>query len=129
MDFDVDGARFLLHARLERNHIERPRGAGKIQERLATGIGYLMLHTLERMYTWETMQKVMSIYFARWKFKHPQPEDFFAVLDEVTGSAALPVARYVLASSSNRSRTMTDASVDAAGFEKSTCFRIASMVA
>jgi hypothetical protein len=45
----------------------------------------LMLHTLERMYTWEVMQRVMSIYFAKWKFKHPTPQDFFAVLDEVTG--------------------------------------------
>ena len=45
----------------------------------------LMLHTLERMYTWEVMQKALSIFFARWKYKHPTPEDFFAVIDEVTG--------------------------------------------
>lgn len=45
----------------------------------------LMLHTLERMHTWEVMQKALSIFFARWKFKHPQPQDFFAVIDEVTG--------------------------------------------
>lgn len=45
----------------------------------------LMLHTLERMHTWEVMQRVFSVYFARWKFQHPRPEDFFAVLNEVTG--------------------------------------------
>jgi hypothetical protein len=45
----------------------------------------LMLHTLERMHTWEVMQKVLATYFARWKFGHPKTEDFFAVLDEVTG--------------------------------------------
>ena len=45
----------------------------------------LMLHTLERTYTWEVMQRVLSIFFSRWKFRHPRPEDFFAVLDEVTG--------------------------------------------
>lgn len=45
----------------------------------------LMLHTLERMYTWDVMQRVLSIYFTRWKFRHPRPEDFFAVLNEVTG--------------------------------------------
>jgi len=45
----------------------------------------LMLHTLERIYTWEVMQRVLSIFFSRWKFGHPRPEDFFAVLDEVTG--------------------------------------------
>jgi hypothetical protein len=45
----------------------------------------LMLHTLERMHTWEVMQKVLSIFFARFKFKHPTPGDFFNVLNEVTG--------------------------------------------
>jgi hypothetical protein len=45
----------------------------------------LMLHTLERMHTWEVMQRVLSTFFTRWKFRHPKPEDFFAVLDEVTG--------------------------------------------
>jgi hypothetical protein len=45
----------------------------------------LMLHTLERRYTWEVMQRVLQIFYSRWKFKHPRPEDFFAVLDEVTG--------------------------------------------
>jgi hypothetical protein len=44
-----------------------------------------MLHTLERMHTWEVMQRVLSIFFARFKFAHPRPEDFFAILDEVTG--------------------------------------------
>jgi hypothetical protein len=45
----------------------------------------LMLHTLERMYTWEVMQRVLQIFFTRFKFKHPRPDDFFAVLNEVTG--------------------------------------------
>ena len=45
----------------------------------------LMLHTLERMYTWDVMQKVLSIFFSRWRFGHPQPNDFFQVLNDVTG--------------------------------------------
>jgi hypothetical protein len=45
----------------------------------------LMLHTLERMHTWEVMQRVLSIFFARSKFGHPRPEEFFAILDQVTG--------------------------------------------
>ena len=45
----------------------------------------LMLHTLERMHTWEVMQKTLSIFFTRSKFRHPHPSEFFAVLDEVTG--------------------------------------------
>jgi hypothetical protein len=31
------------------------------------------------------MQKVMATFFQRWKFRHPTPDDFFAVLNEVTG--------------------------------------------
>ena len=27
----------------------------------------------------------MSTYFERWQFRHPQPEDFFAVVNEVSG--------------------------------------------
>ena len=45
----------------------------------------LWLHTLERMLGWETLQRIMSTYFARWAFKHPKPEDFFAVANELSG--------------------------------------------
>jgi hypothetical protein len=45
----------------------------------------LWLHTLERMLGWQTMQRVMSTYFARWAFRHPTPQDFFAVVNEVSG--------------------------------------------
>ena len=45
----------------------------------------LWLHTLERMLGWETLQRVLSTYFSRWAFRHPKPQDFFAVVNEVTG--------------------------------------------
>jgi hypothetical protein len=45
----------------------------------------LWLHTLERRFGWPLFQKVMSTYFDRWKFRHPRPDDFFAVVNEVTG--------------------------------------------
>jgi hypothetical protein len=45
----------------------------------------LWLHTLERMVGWDTLQRIMSVYFTRWAFKHPQPADFFAVVNEVSG--------------------------------------------
>ena len=45
----------------------------------------LMLHTLERRYTWEVMRKILSTFFARWQFAHPLPDDFFEIVDEVTG--------------------------------------------
>jgi len=45
----------------------------------------LWLHTLERMLGWETLQKILSTFFDRYAFKHPQPRDFFAVVNEVSG--------------------------------------------
>ena len=45
----------------------------------------LWLHTLEEMVGWDTMQRILATYFSRYAFKHPKPEDFFAVANEVTG--------------------------------------------
>jgi len=45
----------------------------------------LWLNTLERHLGWSTVQRIMSTFFARWKFRHPKPQDFFAVVNEVSG--------------------------------------------
>jgi len=45
----------------------------------------LWLHTLERHLGWPTLQRVLSTFFGRWKFRHPKPADFFAVVNEVSG--------------------------------------------
>jgi hypothetical protein len=45
----------------------------------------LLLQTLERQLGWPVMQRILSTYFDRWKFRHPQPSDFFAVANEVAG--------------------------------------------
>jgi hypothetical protein len=45
----------------------------------------LWLHTLERMLGWPTVQRILSTYFQRHAFKHPRPQDFFAVANEVSG--------------------------------------------
>jgi len=45
----------------------------------------LWLHMLEKQVGWPTMQRIMSSYFERWKFKHPKPADFFDTVREVTG--------------------------------------------
>ena len=37
------------------------------------------------MLGWETLQRILSTFFERWKFRHPRPEDFFAVANEVSG--------------------------------------------
>jgi hypothetical protein len=55
----------------------------------ATYVSYnktaLWLHTLERHLGWPVLQRILSTYFDRWKFRHPRPEDFFAVVNEVSG--------------------------------------------
>jgi hypothetical protein len=45
----------------------------------------LWLHTLERTLGWPVLQRIMSTYFDQWKFRHPRPADFFAVVSEVSG--------------------------------------------
>ena len=44
----------------------------------------LWLNTLERMLGWDTLQQILSTYYARYSFKHPEPKDFFAVVNEVS---------------------------------------------
>ncbi len=43
----------------------------------------LWLHTLERHLGWENVQKILSTFFSRFKFRHPLPQDFFATANEV----------------------------------------------
>jgi hypothetical protein len=45
----------------------------------------LWLHTLEGYLGWPTLQRILSTYFQRWAFKHPKPDDFFAIANEVSG--------------------------------------------
>ena len=45
----------------------------------------LWLNTMERWLGWPVLQRTMSTHFARWKFKHPRPRDFFDVTTEVVG--------------------------------------------
>jgi peptidase M1-like protein len=53
----------------------------------------LWLNTLERWIGWPRLQQIMSRHFARWQFKHPKPDDFFAIAKETVptgGDAAGP---------------------------------------
>ena len=45
----------------------------------------LILRTLENYFGWERFHQVLTTYFERWRFKHPKPEDFFAIVTEITG--------------------------------------------
>jgi hypothetical protein len=45
----------------------------------------LWLHTLERRLGWPVLQRILAAYFQRWAFRHPRPDDFFAVANEIAG--------------------------------------------
>jgi len=43
----------------------------------------LWLHTLERHLGWEVLQEILSTFFETYRFRHPEPEDFFAIANRV----------------------------------------------
>ncbi len=45
----------------------------------------LWLHTLERHLGWEQVREILSLFYRRWQFRQPGPDDFFAVANEVSG--------------------------------------------
>ncbi len=45
----------------------------------------LWLRTLENHLGWETLQKILSTFFERYRLAHPTPQDFFTVANEVAG--------------------------------------------
>jgi hypothetical protein len=45
----------------------------------------LVLNTLEGYLGEQAMARLMRTYHERWRFKHPRSEDFFALVNEVTG--------------------------------------------
>jgi Peptidase family M1 domain len=52
---------------------------------LSYGKTSLWLATLERHLGWDVLQRILSTFFERWKFRHPRPQDFFDVADEIAG--------------------------------------------
>jgi len=59
----------------------------------------LWMNTLERWLGWPVLQKIMATHFARWKFRHPKPADFFATASEVSGRDLAPYFDQVYRSS------------------------------
>ena len=39
----------------------------------------------ERYLGWDTLQPIMATFFERYKYRHPSPQDFFDVANEVSG--------------------------------------------
>jgi len=59
----------------------------------------LWLNTFERWLGWPVVQRTLSTYFARWQFKHPKPDDFFAIANEAAGRDLSPFFDQVYRSS------------------------------
>ena len=45
----------------------------------------LWLTSLERMFGWETVQKMLTAFYARGTFRHPTPDEFFAIASRCRG--------------------------------------------
>lgn len=50
----------------------------------------LWLATLERWLGWETVQRILRTHFERGAFRHPAPEEFFAIASDVSGRDLTP---------------------------------------
>jgi hypothetical protein len=50
----------------------------------------LWLNTMERWLGWPTVQRILSTQFARGKFRHPAPQEFFAIANEISGRDLAP---------------------------------------
>ena len=85
---DTDGNRMPAYRPVAEND-DQSRPTWRYWPGSASSITYnktsLWLHTLERMVGWETVQRVLSTYFQRYAFKHPQPQDFFVTANEMSG--------------------------------------------
>ena len=75
----------------------------------------LWMHTLERHLGWPTMRRVMATYYDRWKFRHPRPEDFFQVVNEVSGQDLTWFFDEVYRGSNTFDYAVQDLKSDAAG--------------
>ncbi len=73
----------------------------------------LWLATLENTLSWTTLQKILSTYFQRWKFRHPKPEDFFSIASEVSGRNLSPFFNEV-----HRKAAVFDYSVESVASEE-----------
>ncbi len=87
VDFDRVGYRYL--ARLGRDQApDTPSDSlGQINYWMAAySKPELILRELERRIGPAGVDAAFQVYYDNWKFRHPQPEDFFAVMERETGS-------------------------------------------
>jgi hypothetical protein len=88
----------------------------------------LALSTLEGYLGEQTMARLMRTYHERWRFKHPRSEDFFALVNEVTGQdwswyfdqviRGTDIVDYDIGSARTRPRNTAQGVFDGAGGRK-----------
>ncbi|HXV64320.1 MAG TPA: M1 family metallopeptidase [Vicinamibacteria bacterium] len=81
----------------------------------------LWLATLERYLGWEVLQDIMSTFFERYRFRHPRPQDFFDVANEVSGRDLSWFFDQVYRSSNDFDygvHSVSSAPVEVAGFDE-----------
>ncbi|GAC1351667.1 MAG: M1 family metallopeptidase [Polyangiales bacterium] len=61
----------------------------------------IVLATLQRSYGAARFDAAMGVYARRFRFKHPKPDDFFGVLDEIVGIDCGAAARAALTTASS----------------------------
>ena len=50
-----------------------------------SGAGRMGTASLERHLGWPTVQQILTTHFARGAFRHPPPDEFFAIANEISG--------------------------------------------
>ena len=78
----------------------------------------LWLATLERLIGWPTTQRILSTHFSRGAFRHPSPEEFFAIANEVSGRDLTWFFDAVYRSSATFDYAVTDVTSTDAGATK-----------
>ena len=85
---EIDGDRLQSYRRVAAIE-DQSRPSWKYATNAAGGITYsksaVWLATLERLIGWPATQKVLATHFQRGAFRHPTPEEFFAIASEVSG--------------------------------------------
>jgi hypothetical protein len=59
----------------------------------------LWLNTMERWLGWPVVQQIMARHFETWRFKHPKPQAFFTIVNDIAGRDLTPYFDQVYRSS------------------------------
>jgi hypothetical protein len=85
---EIDGDRMVSYRRAAAME-DQSRPSWRYTTDASGGISYsktaVWLATMERLIGWPATQKVLATHFQRGAFRHPTPEEFFAIASEISG--------------------------------------------